>query len=72
MSTYSDIVSAIDTAIETWVGRPKVFMINGRRTEFHSLDELIRTRDYYQRKIDQAAGKKRFKITRVVHGGPQV
>lgn len=71
MSTYSDILTAIDTAIETWVGRPKILMINGRRTEFHSLDELISTRKYYAKLVAQAAGKKRVQVMRIVHGGPQ-
>ena len=63
MATYSAIITAIDDAIEGWVGKPvSLSTSSGESVTYRSLNELIDARKYYAALAARAANKKPFKI----------
>jgi hypothetical protein len=60
--SYATIIETIDTAINTWAGRPVSIAVEGRTITYRSLRELMDARKYYSQ---LAAGQSRqgFRIT---------
>ena len=70
MATHASIIAAIDTAIETWAGKPQSLSINGRTTVYRSLADLVAARQHYAQ-LDQAKqGAVGFQIHHITSGGP--
>jgi hypothetical protein len=72
MSTYSDIVAALDAAILAWCDKPVTLSHpGGRSNTYRSLDELIRARDYYAKLTAATANNpgSRLRFARFNSGG---
>ena len=71
MANYQTILNAIDAAIEAGVGAPGELTADGRTIRYRSLDDLVKTRQYYSRLAAAAAGKTGFKLTGFKSAGGQ-
>ena len=70
MADYATIISAIDTAIANWVGRPvSITSPVGGTITYRSLKELIEARIYYAKLAAKSNNKKSFTITHLKSGG---
>ena len=70
MATYASIIAAIDTAIETWAGKPQSISINGRTTVYRALTDLVAARQHYAQLSQVYQGKVGFQIHHITSGGP--
>ena len=66
--SHATIIAAIDTAIESWSGKPVELAEGNRRVTYRSLKELMEARAYYANLSAGASGSTGFKISKLVSG----